>query len=49
MFVVEYTMVKHGGKEVTEHWNWLPTEVVQAPSLETFKTHLDGSCVTCPR
>jgi len=26
---------------VTEHWNRLPREDVDSPSLEIFKTHLD--------
>jgi len=28
---------------VVKHWNMLPTEVVDGPSLETFKDRLDGA------
>jgi len=28
---------------VVRHWNKLPTEVANAPSLEAFKAKLDGT------
>ncbi|KFW72278.1 hypothetical protein AS28_06150, partial [Pygoscelis adeliae] len=28
---------------VVKHWHRLPREVVDAPSLETFKSRLDGA------
>jgi len=28
---------------VVKHWHWMPREVVDAPSLATFKVRLDGA------
>ncbi|KFP53802.1 hypothetical protein N323_06997, partial [Cathartes aura] len=33
-------------KRVLKHWDRLPREVVDAPSLETFKVRLDGALST---
>ncbi|KFZ64811.1 hypothetical protein N321_09531, partial [Antrostomus carolinensis] len=30
-------------QRVVRHWNRLPREAMDAPSLETFKTRLDGA------
>jgi len=34
---------KYFTMRVGKHWNGLPGEVVEAPSLETFKARLDGA------
>ena len=36
-------MQKNFMVRVKEHWNRLPREVVESPSLEIFKTHLDDN------
>lgn len=34
-------MRKNFTMSVAEHWHRLPTEVVESPCLETFRTHRD--------
>ena len=34
-------------QRVVTHWNRLPKEVVDAPSLEAFKARLDGALGSC--
>jgi len=29
--------------KVVKHWNWFPREVVETPSLKTFRAGLDRS------
>jgi len=29
--------------KVVRHWHWIPSEAVDAPSLEVFKARLDGA------
>jgi len=35
--------LKIAAVRVVQHWNWLPREMVDTPSLEIFKVRLDGA------
>jgi len=39
----ELAIRKRIENRVVKHWNGLPREIVEAPSLETFKARLDGA------
>ena len=39
---IDYAKKKFSAMRVVKHWHRLPREVVDAPSLETFKVRLAG-------
>lgn len=39
LFVLDFLLIR---VDPVKHWNMLPWEVLEQPSLEVFKRHVDG-------